>query len=196
MSVYINKELVNSLNIPNKIQEEFNLTHYVEDRISKVPQKYGACARFDDSKFNSIYFLVYSKKINDEVMLKFSYKDNNFEFNSIYVMWDRSSIKENRYDSDMNLLYTYLHIPDGNTMNRKINYSSLNDGKFLVVKKTRDGEVISTGHIVIKDGKRDKKKFVNEIDYLEKNNIASTNRYDELDYMIGEDFNVLYIFLN
>jgi len=97
------KEFVKKLKlqIPNSINK-FNLIY---------PEKQNGYVRFDKFKLNAVYLEGLTDEYNNEILLKFKYKDfhyvsPSYTFDSIYIMSD--GCNEYRYDKNLKLIAKYL----------------------------------------------------------------------------------------
>ena len=102
-NIYFNKNLIDGLVIPNKINNEFDI---------KERHLYG-WARFDNGNFNSIYFFADTEYggYYHQAMIKYDYSDGMYLFNSVYNKPSKQTINEDRYDENMDLVCLNIHNP-------------------------------------------------------------------------------------
>jgi hypothetical protein len=189
MSPSINKKLIDDLYqlIPDNIISKFKPSLLVDRGIVK----------FVNDSYDSIYITSIIDKTNETIpsaYLKFDYIDDEYIFNSIYIVYELFHKKnkitrqiewdEYRYDKNLKLIANYKHI--------------INSNKYKVIKIINDKEISKYDIGKIVDGKHimDKKIFTDYADYITSNDIVNNVPSSKVFYYFGRDNkNIYYLFI-
>jgi len=181
------KELIEKL--INKIPENIN---NLELKFPKNPIGY---VRFENDKLNSIYLENLKDKYNNNIILKFYYRDfhyrePSFIFNSIYICGD--DCNEYRYDRNLNLNSIYLKgisIPANLPQVDKLHMLS------ILLEWQKFNKILGKDNYISEyQIKKDNKKVSNPYVVFSKK-LENQNRFDILKKMVDElDINKITYF--